>query len=88
MKLYNTLSKQKEELKDEDITVVNHSLLARWPYTDEKPMENIIVDEAHNLVEKGYDFFSEEIDAHILAVYIQIYRFISLHEHVLHIPGG
>lgn len=54
--------KRVEELKDEDITVVNHSLLARWPYTDEKPMENIIVDEAHNLVEKGYDFFSQEIE--------------------------
>lgn len=25
-------------------------------------MENIIVDEAHNLVEKGYDFFSQEIE--------------------------
>ncbi len=54
--------KRVEELKDEDITVVNHSLLARWPYVDEKPMENIIVDEAHNLVEKGYDFFSGEIE--------------------------
>ena len=54
--------KRVEELKDEDITVVNHSLLAKWPYTDEKPMENIIVDEAHNLVEKGYDFFSQEIE--------------------------
>lgn len=54
--------KRVEELKDEDITVVNHSLLARWPYMDEKPLENIIVDEAHNLVEKGYDFFSQEIE--------------------------
>ena len=27
--------KRVEELKDEDITVVNHSLLAKWPYTDE-----------------------------------------------------
>lgn len=54
--------KRVEELKDEDITVVNHSLLARWPYIEEKPIENIIVDEAHNLVEKGYDFFSEEIE--------------------------
>ncbi len=51
-----------EELKDEDITVINHSLLAKWPYTEEKPLENIIVDEAHNLTEKGYDFFSNEID--------------------------
>ena len=28
--------KRVEELKDEDITVVNHSLLAKWPYTDKK----------------------------------------------------
>ncbi|MGN1033298.1 MAG: exonuclease domain-containing protein, partial [Intestinibacter sp.] len=54
--------KRVEELKDEDITVVNHSLLARWPYVDEKPLENIIVDEAHNLIEKGYDFFSQEVE--------------------------
>ena len=59
----NCLYKRRvEELKDEDITVVNHSLLAKWPYIDEKPLENIIVDEAHNLVEKGYDFFSQEIE--------------------------
>jgi ATP-dependent DNA helicase DinG len=51
-----------EELKEEDITVINHSLLAKWPYKDEKPIENIIVDEAHNLVEKGYDFFSSSIE--------------------------
>lgn len=53
--------KRVDELKEEDITVINHSLLAKWPYKDEKPLENIIVDEAHNLIEKGYDFFSEEI---------------------------
>ena len=63
--------KRVEELKDEDITVVNHSLLARWPYTDEKPMENIIVDEAHNLVEKGYDFFSEEIEYNALRHFLK-----------------
>ena len=56
------LRKRYNELPQENITVVNHSLLAKWPYTDEKPMENIIVDEAHNLVEKGYDFFSQEIE--------------------------
>ncbi|MEF9992042.1 MAG: helicase C-terminal domain-containing protein [Romboutsia sp.] len=51
-----------EELKEEDITVINHSLLAKWPYKEEKPIENIIVDEAHNLTEKGYDFFSSIIE--------------------------
>lgn len=63
--------KRVEELKEEDITVVNHSLLARWPYMDEKPIENIIVDEAHNLVEKGYDFFSEEIEYNSLRYFLK-----------------
>ena len=48
--------KRVEELKEEDITIINHSLLAKWPYKEEKPLEHIIVDEAHNLAEKGYDF--------------------------------
>lgn len=54
--------KRVEELKEEDITVINHSLLAKWPYKEEKPLENIIVDEGHNLVEKGYDFFSSTVE--------------------------
>ncbi len=34
-------------------------------------MENIIVDEAHNLVEKGYDFFSEEIEYNALRHFLK-----------------
>lgn len=60
-----------EELKDEHITVINHSLLAKWPYKDEKPLENIIVDEAHNLTEKGYDFFSSIINSKSLRYLLQ-----------------
>ncbi|HBF4255448.1 helicase C-terminal domain-containing protein [Clostridioides difficile] len=60
-----------EELKEEHITVVNHSLLAKWPYKDEKPLENIIVDEAHNLTEKGYDFFSSIINSKSLRYLLQ-----------------
>lgn len=60
-----------EELKEEDITVINHSLLARWPYKEEKPLEYIIVDEAHNLVEKGYDFFSGVINYRSLLYFMQ-----------------
>lgn len=63
--------KRVEELKEEDITVVNHSLLAKWPYKDEKPIENLIVDEAHNLVEKGYDFFASEIEYRNLKYFLQ-----------------
>ncbi|HGS9923461.1 TPA: exonuclease, partial [Clostridioides difficile] len=49
----------------------NHSLLAKWPYKDEKPLENIIVDEAHNLTEKGYDFFSSIINSKSLRYLLQ-----------------
>ena len=63
--------KRVEELKEEDITVVNHSLLAKWPYKDEKPIENLIVDEAHNLVEKGYEFFASEVDYRALKFFLQ-----------------
>lgn len=60
-----------EELKEEDITIINHSLLAKWPYKEEKPLENIIVDEGHNLAEKGYDFFSSVIDYKALNYFLQ-----------------
>ena len=60
-----------EELKEEDMTVVNHSLLAKWPYKDEKPIENLVVDEAHNLVEKGYDFFASEIEYRGMRYFLQ-----------------
>lgn len=72
--------KRVEELKEEDITVVNHSLLARWPYKDEKPIENLIVDEAHNLVEKGYEFFASEVEYKSLKYFLQeIYPFELMH---------
>jgi len=48
------------ELPLENITVINHSLLASWPYGEKKKITNLIIDEAHNLMEKCYDFFSEE----------------------------
>lgn len=63
--------KRVEELKEEDITVINHSLLAKWPYKEEKPIENLIVDEAHNLTEKGYDFFSSIVDSRSLLYFLQ-----------------
>lgn len=40
-------------------------------YKDEKPLENIIVDEAHNLTEKGYDFFSSIINSKSLRYLLQ-----------------
>ena len=54
------LKKRYLELPLENITVVNHSLLASWPYGEKKKITHLIIDEAHNLMEKCYDFFSEE----------------------------
>lgn len=68
----NCLYKRRvEELKEEDITIINHSLLAKWPYKEEKPIENLIIDEAHNLTEKGYDFFSSIVDTRTLLYFLQ-----------------
>lgn len=49
-----------KELPKEHITVINHSLLAKWPYKEQKQLEYLIIDEGHNLMEKSYDFFTLE----------------------------
>ncbi|MGG7177800.1 helicase C-terminal domain-containing protein [Clostridium paraputrificum] len=54
------LKKRYVEIPSENITVVNHSLLASWPYGEKKKITHLIIDEAHNLMDKCYDFFSEE----------------------------
>ena len=79
--LKNCLYKRRvEELKEEDVTVINHSLLAKWPYKEEKPIENLIVDEAHNLTEKGYDFFSSVVDYRVLKYFLQeIYPYENIY---------
>lgn len=72
--------KRVEELKEEDITVINHSLLAKWPYKEEKPIENLIVDEPHNLTEKGYDFFSSIVDSRAFLYFLQeIYPYENIY---------
>lgn len=54
------LKNRYNELPFDNITVINHSLLASWPYGEKKKIFHLIIDEAHNLMEKSYDFFSEE----------------------------
>lgn len=56
------LKKRYNELPSENITVINHSLLASWPYGETKKITHLIIDEAHNLMEKCYDFFSDEFN--------------------------
>nr|MCR4944737.1 ATP-dependent DNA helicase [Clostridium sp.] len=58
------LKKRYNELPSENITVVNHSLLASWPYSEKKKITHLIIDEAHNLMDKCYDFFSEEFSSY------------------------
>lgn len=57
------LKNRYNDLPFENITVINHSLLANWPYGEKKKIYHLIIDEAHNLMEKSYDFFSEEFDS-------------------------
>ncbi|MFT8351108.1 helicase C-terminal domain-containing protein [Clostridium saccharoperbutylacetonicum] len=54
------LRKRYNELPHENITVINHSLLSCWPYSEKKKINHLIIDEGHNLMEKCYDFFAEE----------------------------
>lgn len=54
------LKNRYNELSKENITVVNHSLLANWPYSEKKKITHLIIDEAHNLMDKCYDFFADE----------------------------
>ena len=58
------LKNRYNELQRENITVVNHSLLASWPYSEKRKINHLIIDEAHNLMEKSYDFFSEEFNSY------------------------
>ncbi|SDO89854.1 helicase C-terminal domain-containing protein [Clostridium gasigenes] len=57
------LKNRYNELPLDNITVINHSLLANWPYGEKKKIYHLIIDEAHNLMEKAYDFFSEEFNS-------------------------
>ena len=57
------LRRRYNELPNENITVINHSLLACWPYSEKKKINHLIIDEGHNLMEKCYDFFAEEFSA-------------------------
>lgn len=57
------LKNRYNELSKENITVINHSLLANWPYTEKRVINHLIIDEAHNLVEKSHEFFSSQFDS-------------------------
>lgn len=50
-----------EALKEAQLVVINHSLLLKWPYQSIAPLENIVVDEAHNLTKEAYDTFENNL---------------------------
>jgi ATP-dependent DNA helicase DinG len=53
-----------EALKESQLIVVNHSLLLKWPYKGIAPLENIVMDEAHNLTGEVYDAFESTLISH------------------------
>ncbi|MFT5874984.1 MAG: ATP-dependent DNA helicase DinG [Clostridium sp.] len=50
-----------EALKEAQVIVINHSLLLKWPYKSIAPLENIVIDEAHNLTDEVYDAFESTL---------------------------
>lgn len=50
-----------EDLRESQLIVVNHSLLLKWPYQSVAPLENIVVDEAHNLTKEVYEAYEEDL---------------------------
>ncbi|WP_026884550.1 helicase C-terminal domain-containing protein [Clostridium akagii] len=50
-----------EDLKESQLIVVNHSLLLRWSYQSIAPLDNIVVDEAHNLSKEVYEAYEENL---------------------------
>ncbi|MBC8059585.1 MAG: DNA polymerase III [Clostridiaceae bacterium] len=50
-----------EALREAQLIVINHSLLLKWPYKSIAPLENIVVDEAHNLTAEVYDAFESSM---------------------------
>ncbi|WP_294361047.1 exonuclease domain-containing protein, partial [uncultured Clostridium sp.] len=48
------------ELENSNIVVINHSLFLKWPYPEIK-IDNIVLDEAHNLNDNCFKAFTEEV---------------------------
>ncbi|AKN30327.1 DNA polymerase III [Clostridium carboxidivorans P7] len=60
-----------EALKEAQLIVVNHSLLLKWPYKSIVPLENIVVDEAHNLTQEAYDAFENALVSYEFEKYLK-----------------
>ncbi|NMM62752.1 DNA polymerase III [Clostridium sp. P21] len=60
-----------ELLKESQLIVVNHSLLLKWPYKTIVQLENIVVDEAHNLTQEAYDAFENALVSYEFERYLK-----------------
>jgi ATP-dependent DNA helicase DinG len=60
-----------EALRESQLIVVNHSLLLKWPYKSIVPLENIVVDEAHNLIQEVYDAFESTLVSYEFERYLK-----------------
>lgn len=60
-----------EALKEAQLVVVNHSLLLKWPYQSIAPLQNIVVDEAHNLTKEAYDTFESNLISYEFEKFLQ-----------------
>lgn len=62
------------ELENSNIVVVNHSLFLKWPYPEIK-IENIVLDEAHNLNDNCFKAFTEEVsNFDIISILREVYN--------------
>lgn len=50
-----------EKLKTSTVVILNHSLLLKWPY--ESSIENVIIDEAHNLSDSIFDAYAATLNS-------------------------
>jgi ATP-dependent DNA helicase DinG len=50
-----------ESLEESNLIILNHALLLRWPYKEE--VKNVVLDEAHNLMDLLFDVYAERVNA-------------------------
>ena len=60
-----------EALKESQLIVINHSLLLKWPYKNLVPLENIVIDKAHNLTDEVYDAFESTLVSYELKKFLK-----------------
>ncbi len=57
-------------MKDSHICTINHSLLLKWPH-GYPVIENLVIDEAHNIEKAAYDKFSEKVSLYDVNLFLK-----------------